>query len=82
MDETDEKKGCWVLYVVPSTTPLDDEEFHLTTPDGTVHRPDMVGKVVNSRVDGQEVEFEIQVPGEPVTRKARAPIDKAIKLLN
>lgn len=33
---------------------------------------------VGSRVDGQEIEFEIQVPGEPVKRKARAPIDKAI----
>ena len=69
-----EKKGCWVLYDVPSTA--SSTYLDLTDPDGTVHRPDMVGKIVGSRVDGQEIEFEIQVPGEPVTRKARAPIDK------
>jgi hypothetical protein len=78
MTETEEKKkkGCWVFYKVPTGSPAEvEEDFHLTAPDGTVHRPDILGTLVDVHCDGQEVEFEIQVPGENVTRKVRAPID-------
>jgi hypothetical protein len=46
MTETEEKKkkGCWVFYKVPTGSPAEvEEDFHLTAPDGTVHRPDILG---------------------------------------
>lgn len=80
MAETEKKKGCWVFFKVPSGTPVVEEDFHLTAPDGTVHRPDICGTLVDAHVvdahgDCQDVEIEIQVPGEPVTRKVHAPND-------
>lgn len=70
-----EKKGCWVFCSPPV---VDGEDFYLTTPDGTVHRPEMNGTLVSARAIGNQfgnfIEFEIQIPGEP-NRKVRAPSD-------
>jgi hypothetical protein len=86
---TDEKKGkgCWVFCSIPADTPMNEDDFHITMPDGTVHRPETSGVLVGGCVDGQDVEFEIKIPGEPNARKVRAPldtvdVDKLVKMLN
>lgn len=56
-------------------TLMNEDDFCITMPDGTVHRPDVSGVLVDARVDGHDFEFEIEIPGETDARKVRAPID-------
>ena len=69
----DQKKGCWVFCA--TDTSMNEDDFHITMPDGTIHRPETSGVLVGGRVDGQDLEFEIKIPGEPDVKIVRAPID-------
>ena len=71
----DQKKGCWVFCSIRADTPMNEDDFCITMPDGTVHRPEVSGVLEDARVDGQDFEFEIKIPGEHDARKVRAPID-------